>query len=1178
MRPCGQVAQIADMKFSMSDDYNREKKQREIDEFFAQFDKISEDFNKSTGSGSAVPDETRIYENAHNAQDDESLTPLEKRRKTRLERLEEQQSESKLGALKGKLRDSADKAGGFVHSKIMTQNDDDFAESGAPMGKKKGRRKHKKYKLNWKKLLRLAIILCLICVIAVAALTFSIISKAPEIDPDNIYSLLSENSVLYDDEGNVIDSVFQSGQGLRTNVALADMPDDLINAVVAIEDKTFWDHNGFNVIRIFGAIKDAVFNGGRISGTSTLTQQLARNLYLADSKSERTLSRKITEAYYTVLLEKNLTKEQIIEAYLNTIYLGYNAYGVQAASQAYFSKDVQELTTLECAALAALPKMPDSCALVKRLYSEDVTADNPNILAEGSEFTYIYNGDASSDRRALVLKNMLAQKDRNGEPMLTQEEYDVAANDDLRAHMNPTLDSTSEISSYFADYVINDVIEALMEERNIEYAAAKQLVYTGGLNIYTTMSSKAQKIVEKEFANSSNFPGVQNLNKDSAGNVVSDSGKILLYSTSNFFDANGTFTLQPSEYEWQSNGDLLLKKGQRLNFYKTSAGGETDYSVEFKNMYVIEDGIFYSIEGGYINIAQQYKTRNEDGNLIISASFFTDNPSFFTVGDSSISLASEHYTMKQKVIQPQGAMVIVDYKTGGIKAMVGGRGTEGRLLYNRATNPQQPGSSIKPLAVYGPALQSGYEAAANGETQNLGGDDANLYGNYLTAASVIDDSPLVVNGKTWPKNWYNSYRGLYTLRSAVQQSVNVCSVKVFQQIGATYSVNFLKKMGITSVVESGETNDMNPAALALGGMSVGISPLEMASAYGTFPNGGTHVDAISYTSVTNRKGETVLTNEPNSTQVFNSGVAFIMTDILRSVVSDGLGSRAAISGRSVGGKTGTTNEKYDIWFAGFTPQYSAAIWIGNDVNIELSKDSSAAATLWSKIMSQVCEGLPAGSYPSAPSNVTSATIDTKSGLLASDLSSLDSRGTVRSEYFITGTVPSEYDNVHTYVTICSESGYLATPWCTDTTTAFGVKRPYAVSSSVGDIAYEVPHYYCGIHNLDTSSYPVDSESAGTYTWNGMELKDPSAVEEPGTEDGTDPNATDTQSPDETPGWLDNNTPGNGSSENGSGTDPSQGTHPGGGSGDGGGNGGTPSGEGGSGDSGGGSGDDMPAWL
>ena len=178
----------------------------------------------------------------------------------------------------------------------------------------------------------------------------------------------------------------------------------MVNAVVSIEDKKFWSHNGFNFIRMVGAIKDSVLGGGQISGTSTVTQQLARNVYLSEIKSQRSLSRKISEAYCTIVLEKNLTKEEIMEAYLNTIYLGFNSYGIQAASQAYFSKDVPELDTLECAALAAMPQSPDTHALIKADY------DNSNtslpVLTSVDSVTYLYNGDISKDRRDAVLANM----------------------------------------------------------------------------------------------------------------------------------------------------------------------------------------------------------------------------------------------------------------------------------------------------------------------------------------------------------------------------------------------------------------------------------------------------------------------------------------------------------------------------------------------------------------------------------------------------------------------------------------------------------------------------------------------------------------------------------------------------------------------------------------------------
>ena len=250
--------------------------------------------------------------------------------------------------------------------------------------------------------------------------------------------------------------------------------------------------------------------------------------------------------------------------------------------------------------------------------------------------------------------------------------------------------------------------------------------------------------------------------------------------------------------------------------------------------------------------------------------------------------------------------------------------------------------------------------------------------------------------------------------------------------------------------------------------------------------------------MTNKYGEVLLENTPITTQAMDPGVAFIMTDILRSTVTSGIASAASIGIQPVAGKTGTTTDNFDAWFVGLTPQYAAALWIGNDVSIELSTGSAAASKLWSKIMKQVCAGLTPGSFPSAPENVTSATIDIKSGMQPSDLSALDpQKWTIRSEYFIKGTVPAGIDNVHTYVTICRQSGYLATPMCFDRVSAFGVQRPYIPDPSVADIKYEVPHYYCFIHNPGAEEYPVNEEALWSYNWDGMEItEDPPEPEFP----------------------------------------------------------------------------------
>jgi len=232
------------------------------------------------------------------------------------------------------------------------------------------------------------------------------------------------------------------------------------------------------------------------------------------------------------------------------------------------------------------------------------------------------------------------------------------------------------------------------------------------------------------------------------------------------------------------------------------------------------------------------------------------------------------------------------------------------------------------------------------------------------------DTPTFINETPWPRNWYQGHRGGADMRLSIEQSINVNAVKALAMMGHEYSVEFLKSAGVTTIVEEGAISDINLAALALGGMSVGIAPLEMAGAYGIFANSGVYNKPVSYTLVTNRNGDVLLENVPANTRVMDEGAAFIMTDILRTTITRGFAWRAGVPGRSIAGKTGTTNENYDAWFIGFSPEYVAALWIGNDVNLELSEGSLSAARLWGRIMTQVLEGLPESSFPAAPENVT----------------------------------------------------------------------------------------------------------------------------------------------------------------------------------------------------------------
>ena len=668
--------------------------------------------------------------------------------------------------------------------------------------------------------LEIMIALGIICAIVGGAYVAITIAHADTIHPAQIYNTLEVSTHIYDDKGDLTNDIYLSEN--RDIVKYEEIPDNLKNAFISIEDKTFWTHKGFNFRRIFGAIWNSVSGGGEISGTSTITQQLARNVFLPEEKSVRSIKRKIIEMYYAHEIEEELSKEEILTAYLNTIYLGYGCYGVDTASEKYFSQDVEDLTLEQCAALAALPQAPGVYAL---LVTENDEAETTTEIEDG-----LYANDVSRNRRYLVLDLMAEQG------YISTEDAE-AAKKPLEEFINPGGESLSA-SSAFKDYLLDTVKNDLMTKYNLNEEEAEKMVYTKGLNIYSTLDSQAQKVVTKEFKDKDNFPS-----------AVSDEGKV------------------------------------------------------------------------------------------------------------------------------EAAMVIVKVGTGEIKAMAGTRKTVGDKLFNRAVSPRQPGSSIKPIAVYAPALQKSLEYQKEGKLfpfKDTGYDSQGTrgWGNYITASSGVTDEKMTVNGKTWPQNFGRTYTGYKTFRRAIQQSINTCAVKILAQVGTDYSMEMVKKFGISTVIDdtSQSYNDVNLAALGLGAMTVGVTPLDMALAYAVFPNGGVHNSGICYTKVTDSNGRVLLEGKSEETRVLDEGVAYIMTDVLQTVVSDGIAYDAAISGERVGGKTGTTDETWDIWFDGFTPRYAAALWIGTDNNIELNSTSATAARLWGNIMGQV-KRAKGGEYRERPDNV-----------------------------------------------------------------------------------------------------------------------------------------------------------------------------------------------------------------
>jgi len=923
----------------------------------------------------------------------------------------------------------------------------------------------KKTKQNMKKGLKILFITLFMAgaILAgtVSGIALAIIAEAPEINPSNISSLLTQTSFILDEKGNVLEKI--QTEEYRTIVSIDKMPKHLKDAFIAIEDERFEKHIGVDIIGIIKSAYDNLKAGEIVRGGSTITQQLARNIYLT---LDQNWTRKIQEAYLAIQIEQELTKDQILEAYLNRIYLGQGAYGVQSAAETYFSKDVQDLTLAESAVLAAIVQSPSRYGLYQTIRPEDFDSQKHIEVGEvdifGEKYIAVYN-ERAVERQKLVLAKMLELG------KITEEEYNTAINEDILSKIKPGQKKVQGISSYFNDFVKTQVIEALIEKLGYTREQAERELYTGGLKIYSTMDLELQKKLEDIYdnfteyllgdVNKINAPALISWKRDKSGNILDENNNVIFYSQQNLLDEEFNLIVEANKFEFV-DGNLVLKSN-KFSTYNNVIDIADYYNIdENKNL------VTYRM--GNLSLPENAYTIGEDKSITINKSYLEDNKDFCSVNSDGNLIINSKYFYRQKdgIVQPQSAAVIMDYRTGQIKALVGGRDVEGTRILNRATSsPRQPGSTIKPLAVYMPALDNGY-----------------------TAATTIDDIPFYVDGKLWPSNWYTGYRGIHTLRQSVEQSVNVNSVKTLQSIGIKTSMEYLSKMGIINVenpekdnfitsAENRVNNDENLSALGLGGMTKGLTPLEMTAAYGTIANLGTYIEPISFTKVLDKDGHVLIDNTPKKNAVVSPEVAYIMSDILRTTVSNGIAGRAQVPNMPTAGKTGTTQDQSDAWFVGYTPYYAAGIWIGNDSpQIKLSRSSSVAADLWKIVMTQVHEGLEPKDFE-RPDNLITLSICTKSGKLATEFCKKDPRGsTIRSEIFVRGTQPTDFCDVHVELDIDTTTNKIANEYCPkeNVEKRVFIKRnpPYDPEANNGivpsDYQYTAPTEVCDVHTESKS--------------------------------------------------------------------------------------------------------------
>ena len=424
----------------------------------------------------------------------------------------------------------------------------------------------------------------------------------------------------------------------------------------------------------------------------------------------------------------------------------------------------------------------------------------------------------------------------------------------------------------------------------------------------------------------------------------------------------------------------------------------------------------------------------------------------------------------------QSGITIIDPSTGNIVAMVGKMGEKkGNLEWNFATDTQQPGSSIKPLTAYAPALDAG----------------------VVSPATTFDNYPVrLLNGNPWPKNSPNTYTGWTSVRDGIRSSINTIAVQTLEKVGVTAAYNFAtQNLGLSLVPE-----DMNVSPLGLGGLTYGLSTVEMAAAYSAFANNGVYNEPKTYVKVlANDNTTVVLENETEQRVAMKETTAYLMTSMLQNAVSNGTGGAARFSGMHIAGKTGTTNDNFDRYFVGYTPYYCAAVWVGYENNERISYSVNPAASLWRQVMEKVHADLPDKSFSRPSSGLTTVTVCADSGMLVTDACRADPRQNRVVQFEVAvGTEPKEECTLHKMVDICTEGNCLAGEFCpAESIVQQGyldyVREDYGESITASDDAYLISSLEEAVAATETSpgGCPVHTEAGAAEPENPDEELDPS---------------------------------------------------------------------------------------
>jgi penicillin-binding protein 1A len=761
----------------------------------------------------------------------------------------------------------------------------------------------------WSKVLKWSLWMVVLLMILGAAATLGVflyLSKdLPKITSLKDYHPSIITTVVSDDNRKIAEFYKER----RVVMPLESMPLQLQQAFIAAEDARFYKHQGIDFFSILRAFFKNLEAGTIVQGGSTITQQVTKSFLLTP---ERSYERKIKEAILAYRIDKTFTKEDVLYLYLNQIYLGHGAYGVQAASENYFGKSVNELNLAESAMLAGLPQAP-------------------------SRYSPFHYPERAKQRQIYVLNRMVAEGFITD--MMASEAINTAL--DIQPRRNWYLE---KVPVYTEDI-----------RRYVEKQYGEKALYTQGLKIYAAVNIEMQKIARQQIQK-----GLKEL--DQRQGYRGPLQKLETDQIESFSQELETeLTLKPL-------APGLVTKAVVIDL-DNKAGKAT---------------VRIGSQRGIINIDDMRWARKPNPEVAYYQAKIRRLDQALTVGDviqvevkeESPSDGTWKVTLDQTP-EVQAAMISIEAGTGLVKVMVGGRDFL-QSQFNRAIQSRrQPGSAFKPI-IYSAALDKGY-----------------------TPATVIIDSPIVFKDEehdfTWkPKNYGKKFYGPTLLRQALAKSRNVVTIKILQDIGIDFVLDYATKLGI----ESELSRDLS---VALG--SSGVSLFEIVQAYSVFANQGYLVQPAFITKIEDRFGNVLEEMNPIRKKVIEKSTAYMMTSLLEGVVKFGTGQRVRALKRPVAGKTGTTNNLYDAWFVGFTPRYITGVWVGFDQERSLGKGetgSRAASPIWLGFMKNILEKEPVRVFQ-VPEGVVFAKIDAETGLLPI----VESKKTI-FECFKEGTVPTEY--------------------------------------------------------------------------------------------------------------------------------------------------------------------------